>query len=133
MTINAKIKPEFTSKKTGKARVYARWFSLISVLLMTWLLFYLNSKPFTVGLILPPWDKLAHLLMFSLMTTLLWIGVAGRQPLLLVGLVSAIGALDEWHQSYIPGRSVDFVDLLTDIASAILTVLVLQSRPARSA
>lgn len=131
MTTDSNTKPEQTSSTIGKAPVYARWLCLLSALLITSLLLYLGAKPFAVGLIQPPWDKLAHLLLFSLIATLLWFGVPGRQPLLLIGLVSAIGALDEWHQASLPGRSADVVDLLTDIASASLTVLVLQSRPAR--
>jgi hypothetical protein len=81
-----------------------------------------------IGLFPEPWDKITHLLAFSALTGLLWTGTAGRIPLALIGIIAAIGALDEWHQAGLPGRSMDPADLLTDIAAAILTVAVLNAR-----
>jgi hypothetical protein len=42
----------------------------------TFQLFYLGAQPFAAGLIPAPWDKLAHLAVFAVLTTLLWIGTA---------------------------------------------------------
>ena len=89
------------------------------------LLFYLGSKPIAVGLFLPPWDKLAHLVVFSAVTALLWIALGGRLPLSIIGLMACIGALDEWHQAGLPGRSADYSDWLTDVAAAALVIFVL--------
>ncbi len=35
------------------------------------------------------------------------------------------GILDEWHQSFVPGRDPDVFDVLTDLQGAILGTLVL--------
>ena len=39
-------------------------------------------------------------------------------------LVGAVlwGVSDEWHQSFVPGREVDAVDLLADVAGSALAV-----------
>ncbi|HEX8989569.1 MAG TPA: VanZ family protein [Rhodocyclaceae bacterium] len=86
------------------------------------LLFYLGAQPFAVGLVPEPWDKLAHFVVFGGIAGLLAVGTARPQPLRLVLLVSVIGALDEWHQVYLPGRSADVMDLATDVAAAIVVV-----------
>ena len=35
-------------------------------------------------------------------------------------LVAAIGALDEWHQRYMKGRSTDFADWMADSAGGLI-------------
>ena len=35
-------------------------------------------------------------------------------------LVAAIGALDEWHQQYIQGRSTEFADWMADTAGGLI-------------
>jgi hypothetical protein len=42
-----------------------------------------------------PWDKVAHVACFALITALLWRGTAGRAPLLVLAAVLAFAALDE--------------------------------------
>jgi VanZ family protein len=91
------------------------------------MLFYLGAQPFAVGIFREPWDKLAHLAIFSAITALLWIGTAGRIPLALIVIVSAIGAMDEWHQAGLPGRSMDIADLLTDVGAVVITIIVLRA------
>lgn len=39
-------------------------------------------------------------------------------------IVSAYGITDEFHQSFTPGRSVEFADWLTDTCGATLAVFV---------
>lgn len=97
----------------------------LGALTITVMLFYLGSLPFAVELILEPWDKLAHFIVFSIITTLLWLGTAGRQPLLIIAMVTLIGTLDEWHQGYLPGRNMDIADLATDVGAAIFMLIVL--------
>lgn len=103
-----------------------RWRCLLIAGGMAGLLFYLGSQPFAVGLIPEPWDKLAHLVVFSVITGLLWIGTGGHLALVVIGFVAGIGALDEWHQSTLPGRSADYLDFLSDVLAAMLTVFVLR-------
>jgi VanZ family protein len=39
-------------------------------------------------------------------------------------LVAAIGALDEWHQRYIQGRSAELADWMTDSAGGLIGALI---------
>lgn len=110
-----------------------RGLCLAAAVAITALLFYLGAQPFAVNLLRVPWDKLVHFLVFGSLALLLWTGAGGRMPLLVFGMVSAIGALDEWHQAGLPGRSMDFGDWLTDMAAAALAITVLQTAKNRSA
>jgi VanZ family protein len=84
-------------------------------------LFYLGTKPIAVDLFLPPWDKVAHYVVFSCITALLWFGTNGRLPLVIVLIVAVIGGLDELHQSTLPERQADFLDFATDVVAALCT------------
>ncbi|MBC7841566.1 MAG: VanZ family protein [Gemmatimonadaceae bacterium] len=42
-----------------------------------------------------------------------------RRILLWIGVVSLLGAADEWHQQFIPSRSMDVRDWLADTAGAV--------------
>jgi VanZ family protein len=85
---------------------------------VTFQLFYLGAQPFAAGLIPAPWDKVAHLAVYAALTTLLWIGTAGRMPLTVIAAAIAIGALDELHQASVPGRFADAADFLADACAA---------------
>ena len=91
-------------------------------------LLYLGAQPFAAGLIPVPWDKLAHLAVFGAIAALLWVGTAGRIPLLTVAAVMVIGAIDELRQIGLPGRSADLLDFLVDACAASGTVLMLHTR-----
>jgi VanZ family protein len=43
-------------------------------------------------------------------------------------LVAAIGALDEWHQRYIQGRSTEFADWMADSAGGLVCALIWAGR-----
>jgi VanZ family protein len=64
------------------------------------------------------WDTLAHVLCFALITALLWRGTAGRAPLAVLACVLAFGALDELHQTFLPGRSAEPADFFADALAA---------------
>jgi len=87
-------------------------------------LFYLGSQPFAAGLIPPPWDKLAHLVVYSAITALLWIGTGGSTPALVIMAVIAVGALDELHQANLPGRDAALGDFLVDVCAGISTAIL---------
>lgn len=82
---------------------------------------------------LPRWfhfqnfDKVAHFLVFGLLATLVaripW--VRRRKPLGIVTAVVAVslfGVMDELHQSFTPGRSVDGWDWVADTVGAAIAV-----------
>lgn len=68
-------------------------------------------------------DKVVHFSIYGLLATL--IVRLGRTPLapwLSIFLVSLYGVSDEWHQSFTPGRSVEFADWLADTLGAASAV-----------
>src|SRR5256712_2862104 len=112
----------------------SRWLCLAPAAAVTFQLFYLGAQPFAAGLIPAPWDKLAHLAVFAILTTLLSIGTAGRMPLAVIATAIAIGALDELHQASLPGRFADAADFLADACAATGTgacIFLLQVRNRR--
>lgn len=71
-------------------------------------------------------DKVVHGTMYGIFA---WLATrslvrAGRpvgQAILIVVLGIAIfGAVDEWHQQFIPGRSMDMFDWMADVSGAII-------------
>jgi VanZ family protein len=89
-------------------------------------LFYVGSKPIAVRLFPSPYDHLAHLLAFGVLTLLLWLAMFRTRPVLLVLLVALVGALDEWHQMSLPGRAPSLDDWLFDVLAAVMAVSMLR-------
>ena len=73
---------------------------------------------------IPSVDKLGHFLVFGLLASLVVRSPGGRVvwPLCAVTLVSFFGISDEFHQSFTPGRSVEFTDWVADTLGAALAV-----------
>lgn len=87
-----------------------------------------ESSPPTPGFI-PSFDKLAHFCVFGLLATLLFrlLPPASRSAwtaFLVILAVSLFGLSDEIHQSFTPGRSVEFADWVADTLGATVAVLV---------
>lgn len=99
-----------------------RLLALIVVGLMLLALFVGGAQPFAAGLVPVPWDKLAHFAFFFIFALLL-----ARVVLLPVALVFLlallVGAADEFHQIYLPGRSPGIDDLLADTLGASLALI----------
>lgn len=76
-------------------------------------------------------DKVAHFAAYAVLAALLLRASRAfhlwRTALVVVLAVSAFGAIDEWHQSFIPRRSMSFADWLADTAGAIVGVLVMRA------
>ena len=74
------------------------------------------------------WDKVVHMAMYAGLAWLVaraeprWVRAVGPLALVAVAL-SALGALDEWHQQFIPGRSASADDWVADSAGAVLALL----------
>jgi VanZ family protein len=89
--------------------------------------FVLGAQPFAVGLVPPPWDKLAHALLFGALfvvfdrTLHLPLAVALALPLL-------ISAADEMHQLFLPGRSASWTDWLAGLCGVILAAILHRRR-----
>ena len=103
---------------------------LFLLLAIAWasVIFYLSSQPgIDTPLLFPGQDKLFHLIAFGLLGFLLMgsmkttrSGYRTRQVWIVVGLVATYGVLDEFHQYFVPGRSVEFYDALADAAGGLL-------------
>ncbi len=72
------------------------------------------------------WDKILHTVEYTGLAVLVFRALCGEglgwwpSAVLTVTVVSAYGASDEWHQSFVPMRSSDVTDWLTDtLAGAI--------------
>jgi len=94
------------------------------------MIFYLSSQP---GTDIPPlfsgMDKLLHALVFGILGffTLGAMkttpdGYRPFQPGLAMIVVTIYGMLDEFHQRFVPGRSPDIYDAMSDAAGGILGV-----------
>ena len=92
-------------------------------------IFLASSRSQVAAPDVPDVDKIAHFFVYGLLGTLVARvpSVAGWRPL---GVYSAIlvcslyGISDEFHQSFTPGRAVEFGDWLADTSGAALAVFV---------
>ena len=77
--------------------------------------------------VLPLWDKAMHFIVYLPLGACLAIGL--RTPPLTLRAVTAcvfvglavllLGAIDEWHQSMVPGRTVSVADAVADVAGGM--------------
>ena len=97
------------------------------VALWAGLLFFASSRS-DVGPVgrIPDWltHGASYLVLAALLLRALTAG-AGRRftlgaALLAVAVASLYGVSDEWHQSFVPGRTADITDLRADATGAIL-------------
>lgn len=103
------------------AMLYHRPVLLIVAILLT-LYFWGNSQPEAAGLVPPPWDKLAHLLWYAVLSGLLLLGLGRRAwPWVMVGTLLLAG-WDEWHQFALPGRSPGIDDWLADALGVVVGI-----------
>ena len=76
------------------------------------------------------WDKLLHTIEYTGLAVLIFRAVSGEgvgkwtAAVATIVLVSAYGASDEWHQMFVPMRSSDVYDWLTDTLAGIVGAAV---------
>jgi VanZ family protein len=100
-----------------------RILAALTVALSAAVLYVAGAQPVAVGLFPAPWDKLAHLLTFAVVG--MAAGLAGgmrgwRMVLCCVAGALLVGAMDEVHQMFLPGRSASWSDLAADAAGGLL-------------
>jgi len=76
-----------------------------------------------VGLIPPPWDKLAHVGLFGVLAALLMIASDAKRAWLVVAVLVLVAVADELFQAQLPGRHASAVDLAADFVGATAGVL----------
>lgn len=75
-------------------------------------------------------STLGHVTVYAVLAALVWwalggTGVRGGWRVVLAVAVSALyGVTDEWHQSFVPGRTPDVRDLIADTVGAVLAMTV---------
>ena len=68
-------------------------------------------------------DKFAHFAVYGLLATLVCrLGRGWQVAFWTLLVVSAYGASDEWHQSFVPGRSTDVRDWIADTLGAAIAI-----------
>jgi VanZ family protein len=102
-----------------------RLLAFAGVALVAVQLLLLPEPAFAERLIELTWDKLVHASVFGGVAFLLWAGLGGRHAFLVCALTVLLGALDETHQMFVPGRDQDLHDLYADGlgATAVLAIL----------
>lgn len=93
------------------------------------LIFWLSNQPvLSMPVSFPHIDKIIHTGAYFIMGVFAWRAFTPRvvKPILLtIVFCSLYGLSDEWHQSFIEGRSADFFDWLADTTGAVLSVLLM--------
>lgn len=74
----------------------------------------------------PQSDKVAHCIAYATLAATAIFAFSPRRPAVCAALAfvisAAYGASDEWHQSFVIGRSVSFFDFLADCLGAALFI-----------
>jgi VanZ family protein len=100
------------------------------------LIFYLSAQE-AVGPELPAWTRVvAHFGTYAVLAAL-WVWALapalGRRALAVAAAIAFVYALsDEYHQSFVPGRDSDPLDVLVDAAGIVVAVSLLSARRAAS-
>lgn len=70
--------------------------------------------------------KAVHLVAFGLLAVFFWLALREKpfRYLLAWGLATIYGAIDEWHQSFIPDRSALVTDVLIDSVGAVFSLVI---------
>lgn len=99
------------------------------------MIFFLSHQPGRGPDELLPWlpgeiKNLLHIPTFGLLTFLIWHSIkgftarTGALTLTTLSLVLIYACLDEWHQSFIPGRTSSFGDIINDLIGALLAITI---------
>ena len=117
-----------------KPRTDTRRIALVASIAWMGLIFALSSLP---GSAVPGrFGSLGHLVLYTVLGALYLIVLrrdsgAWRPVLLAVMLASIYGISDEFHQSFVPGRTPDPADWLVDTAGALLGASIAWWLPGR--
>jgi VanZ family protein len=95
------------------------------------LIFFLSSRSYEIKIDILFLDKVIHLVEFAFLGLLLSLGYfmslkssLGVKAGLTIGSGILLGALDEFHQYFIPRRSVQFSDLMADAIGILIGLLL---------
>lgn len=123
----AERRPSFVAARMPIERARARRLALVWGLFLLALTSWPSPPRVPVVSLIPSVDKLAHGMLYGIEGFLLYFAVAWpdvRFSWLRVATIAAAlavwGTLDEVHQAFIPGRSMEGADVLMDIAAGFV-------------
>ncbi len=94
-------------------------------------IFYLSSRSYDIKIDILFFDKVIHLVEFALLGLLLSFGyfMSFKSSLMVKSVLTfcsgiLLGSLDEFHQYFIPRRSVEFFDVFADAIGIIIGLLL---------
>jgi VanZ family protein len=110
---------------------FARIMPAAWVMATIWWLSDRETLPSPPGLTAEIWSYLGHIGIFGLLGLTIWWALGMNSQLLnrernwyAIAIATAYGVLDEFHQSFVPGREASALDVLADFAGAALAVLI---------
>ena len=95
-------------------------------------LFFLDEPEILMRISNATSDKVLHALAFGAFAMVLWFGIGFRAPILNWITITGVGALDEFHQIFIPTRSAEILDVVADSIGAAVVTLILHRMSAPS-
>lgn len=108
-------------------------FFWLPVIIYAALIYYISSKPdLPKSVSIPHIDKAVHFIEYAILSFLLARALKQTAKLninfRLIAVIVAIlyGFSDEWHQLYVPGRSMDGIDLIFDGMGATIVQFLLR-------
>jgi VanZ family protein len=109
-------------------KVIFRAICFVGAVLIIFNLFWLGAKPEVVALfpLDPPLDKMIHLLLFGLITALLWFSARSGMSYQIFVVVMVVAATDELHQRNLPGRTASLEDFAADLVGVLLVLVLLK-------
>ncbi len=94
-------------------------------------IFYLSSRSHDIKIDILFFDKVIHIVEFALLGLLLSFGyfMSLKSPLMVKGVLTIcsgilLGGLDEFHQYFIPRRSVEFFDVIANAIGILIGLLL---------
>ncbi len=100
--------------------------ALIGLVLILLGIFIGGEAPGAGSLFPSPWDKLVHFITYGVIGVLLGMILKTKPLLLILILVVSVGAVDEFHQIYIPGRHAGLDDLSADLLGGLAALPIVR-------
>lgn len=120
----------FATLRSAAESLPGRIFPPIAWICLSFYLSHQPTLPYPGDLDAKIISTMGHVGVFGVLAVLIWwaLGLAdlvlGRRAGLSILLTLGYGLLDEWHQSFVPGRTPDVRDIIADTAGATLAMIV---------
>src|SRR5262245_43230628 len=124
--IGSRVGEEISSPRVRVARVAAIWPVILAAVI-----FFASSRSHVAAPgITSVDDKFGHFGVYGLLgTRVCRLGRGWRTALGALVVVAAYGATDEWHQSFVPGRSSEVADWIADTTGALVAIALYAGWP----